>query len=217
MVGRRPQRIEPTIRIPGAAPAAEGPVDTPARIALVDAPRMSFDPTSRDLGRKRPVGLTLLAVLLVIGGGGLFVAQILAFEQLLPVYEAIGISALSAVSQTLALSFLSVVAGIQIWEGTKWGWILAMAALLCSAAMSLQGLALTSTFDVPAPQGWGAALSHLKFGLSSLLHVALIYYLFRASVLHFFEIRRASAFGYFGAIFVLFSALLILLSMFRWD
>jgi hypothetical protein len=213
MVGRRAQRIEPTISIPGAAPAADGPVDKPARIALVDAPRMSFDPASRDMARKRPIGLTLLAVLLLTGGGGLFALQVLAFDQLLPAYEAIGISALSAVSQTLALSFLCVVAGIQIWEGSKWGWILAMAALLYSVATSLQGLTMTSLLDVPAPQGWGAILSYLKYGLKALLHIALIYYLFRAAVLDFFEIGRASALAYFGGIFGLITVLYILLSV----
>lgn len=215
LAGRKPQRIEPTISMPGSAPAKDEPADAPVRLSSVAPPRLVLDPADRPFVEemRRPVGLTLLAVFLVLGGLGLFIIEILAIERVLNAVNAVGGSALSAAVQVLALSILYVIAGIQVWEGRKWGWILAMAALLHGIATSLQGLALAAVLDTATLQGGATLSAYLKFGLRALLHGGVMVYMFRASVLEFFAIPRESSFKYLGLIAVVVLVIYVFLSV----
>ncbi len=225
MAGKKQERIEPTIRMPESVPPADDSGNGPAGVSSVGPQRLSIDPADRPLSIdpadrpptdevRRPVGLTVLALLLVFGGVGLFIVEILAFERFLNALHAIGISALSLFGQMFALSALYVVAGVQVWEGKKWGWILTMAVLLHGVATSLQILALALAHDIPVALQYGATVSpYVKFAFRALGALVFILYLFRAPVLAFFGITRKAAFTYLGMTAIILMVIVVLLSL----
>lgn len=217
MKGRRPPRIEPTIGGLGSIPVDDETTGADLRNSPVEALQITINPADRPFFRekKRPFWLSVAAVVLVVSGLSLLGIQFLEFNNFLNAFNAIGISALSGVGQVFVLGVLYIIAGVDIWEGKKWGWILAVAALVHGVVTSLQGLVFASMLDMPVALSSGASISpYAKFGLKALLHVGVIFYFFRTPVIEFFEIAKLSAFKYFGWVVSILIGLFVVLSLF---
>ncbi len=82
----------------------------------------------------RPMTITLISILLVIGGLVLLVTQLTTFSMLSDVSSELGVSAVLLQAAFAFLGVLGVAAGIGGWFGKKWGWWLALFYFAYAAA-----------------------------------------------------------------------------------
>ncbi len=100
----------------------ENPYDSPSSVTTKPVVEPHRKTTTR------PVGVSILAALHLVGGVLLFGAQFLVFANLEAIEESlrvIGISPVLLIIGATFLALLSIASGVGMWMGTKWGWWLA--------------------------------------------------------------------------------------------
>ncbi|MNE83862.1 hypothetical protein D3C80_1807170 [compost metagenome] len=75
------------------------------------------------------MGLSLVAILLVLGGAGLLIIQLIAFSKLEEMSSLINVSNYVLQGAFVFVGLLGVAAGVGTWIGAKWGWWLAVKRL----------------------------------------------------------------------------------------
>ncbi|WP_127589033.1 hypothetical protein [Paenibacillus koleovorans] len=74
----------------------------------------------------RPAGVSILAVLLAIGGGLLLFTQLTALKELNEASSVLGVSAVLLQGSISLIGLSGVAAAVGMWIGKKWGWWLAL-------------------------------------------------------------------------------------------
>ncbi len=164
--------------------------------------------------RKRPIGVSILAVLYIIGGIGVLGIQLFMGGALAQAFNLIGISSISAVISILFLGILGIAAGIGMWSGKKWGWWLGAFYLMYSVERNINALiiipCLVEQFGTPES---GLVKYYIKHGGRIILHSLLVLYFFKSNVEAYFQVDNLNAWKRFfklaGATVIAFGAAIV--------
>jgi hypothetical protein len=152
--------------------------------------------------RKRPIGISILAVLYIIGGIGVLGIQLFMGGVLTQAFNLIGISSISAVISLLFLGILGLAAGIGMWLGKKWGWWLGAFYLMYSVARNINALIiipnLVEQFGTPES---GLAKYYIKHCGRIILHSLLVLYFFKSNVEVYFQVENLNVWKRFLKLF----------------
>lgn len=143
---------------------------------------------------KRPTILTILSILYIAGGVlGLIIAPILIVLYLCNKAELPFITPLTIIISIFLLSILALTSGIGILKRKKWGWWLGALYYAYSVLRHIYTIivlpGLVETFGEPPK---GIEHYYLKHGFRGLLHLLILLYFFRKSVLEYFELEQQS-------------------------
>ncbi len=138
---------------------------------------------------KRPVGITILAVLYLIGGVAVLGLQLAMAPKLIAGFERSGIPAIQAHVALGFLGMLGVAGGVGMIRGKPWGWWLGAFYLTYSVARSAHALLLlpriaaqfNASADLLAPH-------YVKFGGRIVVHSLICWYFFTSGVEEFFAV-----------------------------
>ncbi len=150
----------------------------------------------------RPVGVSILAVLHLVGGVLLLGAQVLLLQNLDHVSQGInvvGIPPILLVVGVMLLAGIALASGIGMWLGTRWGWWCATFYYVHSIARNANALLMLSNFaDELAGGSRGPGYYYAKFGGRVIMHFLLLMYFFKSNVLQYFgmdEVHKEKAVG----------------------
>jgi len=139
--------------------------------------------------KKRPVGISIPAILNVTGCLGTFAVQILFSGVLSRVSESLGVSTLLTMVHLAFLDALGVAAGIGMWTGRKWAWWLGV--LLLSYVIARNTNALFVISDVVREYGEpeaGATRFYVKHVGRIIVNSLVILYFFKSNVVGYFQV-----------------------------
>ncbi|GAA3411527.1 hypothetical protein ACFFNY_20285 [Paenibacillus hodogayensis] len=136
----------------------------------------------------RPVGVTLLAILLGLWGGGLLFTQLLVFSKVSEASSQLGISNVLLQSGIGFLGLLGVVASIGMWFGKKWGWWLALFYFAYAVTRNVNVVVSISSLSqqLGEPEQ-GIGMTYAKYGIRILWNGFLLFYLCRENASIFFR------------------------------
>ncbi|HTU27567.1 MAG TPA: hypothetical protein VMF30_19310 [Pirellulales bacterium] len=167
---------------------------------------------------KRPIGISILAVLHVIGGVvlvGLLLLLVAKFENLSPLAADLGVSAPMFVASIVLLTLLTFAAGIGMWRGARWGWWTGAFYYLYSIVRHAGAIWLVYRLrDTLAGLPGGSETAHkqmIKFAGRIIVSALIFAYFFKPSVLAYFRLEqfgRAKAIGILAAVTLAVYALL---------
>ena len=123
--------------------------------------------------RSRPVGVTLVAWLFVVGGIAGVVAVLVWFARSGRMAQGLPVEVIGGVAVAV---FIGVVAGTKLLQGKSWAWF--EATSLCALALGLGGFSIATEWGHPALGPGVAALGLILF-----------VYLMSGSVVDFFGIK----------------------------
>jgi hypothetical protein len=143
---------------------------------------------------KRPIGVTMLSILHVIGGMVVLVpfANVLILKDNNLLVRVASMLELPAIFQLAGLGLFSVMliaSGIGLWFAKSWGWWAAAFFYLDRTGISIIGLVLVSHLsNEPAVGPRGAGHYLVQYGIRILISVIILIYLFRGNVRTFFQL-----------------------------
>lgn len=135
----------------------------------------------------RPLGVSLLAILLIFGGASLLFVQLISFGKLNEASSAMGVTSYFFQGAVAFLGLLGVAAGIGTWLGKKWGWWLALFYFAYAVTRNMNVLLIISDISSQYQAAMsGMAMAYVKYALRALWNCALLYYLCRETVTSYF-------------------------------
>lgn len=144
----------------------------------------------------RPVGVSILAVLHLLGGVVLFGMQFWLYAKLGDLEGAlrsIGITPIMVILGVMFLSVITIGSGVGIWIGAKWGWWLASFYYIYSVFRNASTiLAVLAMSDQLQGEDRGVAYYIIKHGGRIVVHSLLFMYFFKSNVLAFFGLENLS-------------------------
>lgn len=142
---------------------------------------------------KRPVGITVLAVLYFLGGLALIGMQVVFWRQLAEGLGSIGVSAVVGQLGIFFLAALGLAAGTGMWLARSWGWWLGAFYLTYSVARSVSALiALPGLLEAAGESAANGAKHYVKFGGRIVVHSAICWYFFTPKVEAYFGVAAIS-------------------------
>ena len=175
--------------------------------------------------KNRPVGVTIFAILHLIGGvllvGVLLFGLPMLFanlDRVTQVLDKIGVPLIVFVAGLLLLAGITLASGIGLWLGTRWGWWCTTFFYVYSIARNANAF-LTVSFFADALEGGSRSPEYYyaKFGGRVILHFLFFLYFFKANVLEYFgmeNLHKGKAVGILvlitGAIFELSTIIALL-------
>ena len=156
--------------------------------------------------KNRPVGVTIFAILHLIGGvllvGVLLFGLPMLFanlDRVTQVLDKIGVPLIVFVAGLLLLAGITLASGIGLWLGTRWGWWCTTFFYVYSIARNANAF-LTVSFFADALEGGSRSPEYYyaKFGGRVILHFLFFLYFFKANVLEYFgmqDLRKGRAVG----------------------
>ncbi|WP_410768950.1 hypothetical protein [Fontibacillus sp. BL9] len=136
----------------------------------------------------RPMGVTLLAILLVLGGLGTLVTQLMAFSNLNETASIVGVSSYLFQGAVAFLGLLGVTAGVGTWIGKKWGWWLALFYFAYAVIRNINVIiSISNMFYLYEGSLSGSAMVYFKYAVRTLWNCLLIFYLCGETVTTFFK------------------------------
>ncbi len=147
----------------------------------------------------RPIGISILSVLYIIGGiGGLGITilniQALMGDTASQTFDKLGVSSIYVVISFLFLGILVLAGGIGMWCGKKWGWWLGALYLMYSVARNIDALIMipivAERFSIPEA---GLAQYYIKHGGRIVINLLFVLYFFKSSVEAYFQVERLNA------------------------
>lgn len=149
----------------------------------------------------RPVGLSILAVLHVIGGIVLFCVQFLLwsrFEEMQQPMQAIGVPPILLLVAVMFLSLLAIASGIGMWTGARWGWWAAAFYYIYSIFRNAAALITVAQLAEHIEGARSPGYYVVKHTGRIIVHALILLYLMKGNVLEFFDLRslnKAKALG----------------------
>lgn len=146
---------------------------------------------------ERPVGISILAVLLLVGGVlGTILAVFMAFlvygnSDVEEGLATIGMPLELLIPSVALLLGLSLAAGIGMWKGRKWGWYFGSFYFLYGIARNVNALFLISGMaDLISSEGGNMprdpSFYYVKHGVRSIFSFLIFLYFFKGNVRDFF-------------------------------
>lgn len=181
------------------------------------------------LVKDRSLGVMLLTILNLLGG--ILLAGMLIFgafffrweehrEQIKQVLEAFGVPLWLVIASFIFLAVLALMAGIEMWRGSRWGWRLGSFgyayAILCAAngLLFVHQFASTMPPEELAAMPGGIGRQYTKFAGRLVVSTLLYLYFFKKNVREYFGLGQANPwkavgwqFGACAALFVAFTLL----------
>ena len=150
----------------------------------------------------RPIGVSILAVLHLIGGVLLLYAQVVLFANFDRVSESldtVGIPPTLLVFGLVLLAGITFASGIGMWLGTRWGWWCAAFYYIYGVARNANAYRLVSDLADGLEAGsHSAGYYFAKFGARVVIYFLLTLYFFKSNVLAYFglsDMHKATAIG----------------------
>jgi hypothetical protein len=158
--------------------------------------------------RDRPIGITLLSILALIGGIGM--VALIAFgafflirgddraKEMVEAMATIGLPLPLVAGGVVFLAILAIASGIGMLSGTKWGWYLgsfwyAYAIIRnLSALATVYGLSHAMPPDELASSSRTPGYYYTKYAIRLLISFLLYVYFFKANVREYFGLTGAS-------------------------
>lgn len=143
---------------------------------------------------KRPVGVTILAVLNLLGGLALLLMQTILWNKLGEGLQSIGISSAVGFAALVFLGVLGVSAGIGMLTGKRWGWWVGAFCLCYSVARNLNALIMIpSLVEQHGAPDASVAKFYVKFAGRAIINSLLALYFFKANVVEYFRVGEIAA------------------------
>ncbi|EMI47185.1 putative membrane protein [Rhodopirellula sp. SWK7] len=180
------------------SPVTKNPYDSPlfASVSTSGASENAPRPT------ERPVGVSVLAVLHILGGLVLFGVQFLMFARLDSMEEslrAMGIPPVLVIVGVMFLSVLTIASGIGMWMGTRWGWWLAAFYYVYGVLRNASALyTVVSMADQLEGTARGPEFYMIKHSVRIVIQSLLLMYFFKGNVLDYFDLstlKKGKALG----------------------
>lgn len=136
----------------------------------------------------RPIGVSILAILMAISGVGLLIIQLLAFSVPNEASPLVGVTNTFIQAAIGFLGLLGLAGGVGMWLGKKWGWWLAM--FYFAYAITRNANALLSINHISDQYGaleQNLTSYYIKYGIRILWNVLLLYFMCRENVMSFFN------------------------------
>jgi hypothetical protein len=162
--------------------------------------------------KKRPIGISILAVLGILGGIAILVMQIFTAKHYDTAAEYSGVSAISMLVNLTILGIWGLLSGIGMWIGKKWGWWLGATYISYSVLRNANALLTISEIVAQNPdQSIDATKYYIKHIGRVIIHSFIACYYFKANVLEFFgfptERKWKRILAYIGATLLIFIVL----------
>ncbi|MNZ70063.1 hypothetical protein D3C78_883830 [compost metagenome] len=139
----------------------------------------------------RPMGLSLVAILLVLGGAGLLIIQLIAFSKLEEMSSLINVSNYVLQGAFVFVGLLGVAAGVGTWIGAKWGWWLALFYFAYAVTRNINVLlTIHNLMDQFGGTIGEAVKGYFKYGVRVLWDCALLFYLCSETATTFFKAKE---------------------------
>jgi len=139
--------------------------------------------------QKRPIGITILSLLGVIGGLSLLIFSFFLAESLASATELTGISSIAMRANMAILGSWGLVSGIGMWKGRKWGWWLGATYISYSVLRNANALLTISDISSQFPdQDIDTTKYYIKHTGRVIFHSLIACYYFKGNVLDFFRI-----------------------------
>lgn len=136
----------------------------------------------------RPAGVSLLAILVGIGGVILLGTQLIAFNKLNEASSLIGVSSYFFQAAICFLGLIGITAAVGMWLGKKWGWWLALFYFAYAVSRDINVLfsisSISSQYSVPTEQ---ITMNYIKYGIRILWDCFLMFYLCRDTASTYFQ------------------------------
>jgi hypothetical protein len=141
----------------------------------------------------RPVGITLMAILLFGSGVAILAMQFLLIGRLQELegpLRAVGIPPVLVVLGVVFLGLLGTTAGVGMWFGKKWGWSLGAFYLVYAIARYTSAIIIVAGLpDTPDAGSRGRVSFFAKQAGRIIVHLLILLYFFKGNVLHYFELQ----------------------------
>ncbi|WP_018757747.1 hypothetical protein [Paenibacillus terrigena] len=153
----------------------------------------------------RPLGVSLLAVILMIGGITTLVMQIMAWNTLNDASTMFGVSSHFLQGAIAFLGLLGCAAAVGLWIGKSWGWWLALLYFAYAVTRNMTViLSISNLADQFNVSGQETGSYYLKYGVRMLWNGCLMYYLCRGEmVLSYLQTERTNKWKALGIVFVI--------------
>jgi len=156
---------------------------------FIEPPRPLDSPPPLPSRPQRPLGVTILAVLYLLGGVGMLILQVVLAAKMQQGFSQLGYSAMQTHFALGLLGVLGAAGGVGMLLRRKWGWWLGAFYLTYSVARSANALLtlpqLIEQFDVPP----AAVVKHnVKFAGRVIVHSLLCWYFFTTRVESYFQV-----------------------------
>jgi hypothetical protein len=159
----------------------------------------------------RPAGVSLLAILIGLGGGALLITQLLVFNKLSEASSALGISTMLLQGGIGFLGLLGLAASVGMWLGKKWGWWLALFYFAYAVSRNVNVMisiaSLTEQWGIPSQ---GIGMTYAKYGIRVLWNGSLLFYLCRESATTFFGTTETKKWKVLLIVFALCAAIFVI-------
>ncbi len=150
----------------------------------------------------RPVGVSILAVLHIVGGGlgGIatvfLVAQLGSNPKVRQGLAVVGVPPALLIVGIAFLLVLGIASGIGMWQGLTWGWYLGSFYYMYSVVRNANALITISRLMNTLPpeeianMSRGPSFFYMKHGLRVVVHSLLFLYFFKSNVRAFFAVAE---------------------------
>jgi len=151
----------------------------------------------------RPFGVSLLAIILMIGGLTTLVTQIMAWKSFNDASAIFGVSSPLFQGAVAFLGLLGCTAAIGMWIGRSWGWWLALFYFAYAVCRNINMiLSISSLADMFIESGQETGSYYLKYSVRVLWNGLLLYYLCRGEmVLSYLRTERTNKWKALGIVF----------------
>jgi hypothetical protein len=143
--------------------------------------------------KERPIGVSILAVLHLVGGVGLVAMQVwmlFDYERIAAGMSEVGIPPTLLFIGVLLLAVLGLASGIGMWIGTKWGWWCATFYYTYGLTRNFNALYFTWSISDEIPAGpRGASYYYAKYTARFCVSLLLLLYFFKPNVLAYFDMQ----------------------------
>jgi hypothetical protein len=158
--------------------------------------------------RQRPIGVTLLSILAILGGigfvglGALTTFFLLSTDEPRVIAERLATIGIPLPLLIVGLAFLivlSIGSGAGMWVGERWGWYLATFGYAYAIVRNLNAIWITHGIFSSLTPADMAAMPHglgyyyFKFSARVVIAALILLYLFKINVREFFQVRDLPA------------------------
>ncbi len=147
-------------------------------------PNNIYEHNAMEHSYDRPMSITLISILLVIGGLMLLVTQLSTFSMLSDASSELGVSAVLLQTAFAFLGLLGVAAGIGGWFGKKWGWWLAVFYFAYAATRNANVLLILQGIDNGGAPADYVMMNYVKYGVRIVWNSLIILFLLRSDTVN---------------------------------